>query len=145
MAWLMDEYGKLHGHTPACVTGKPIALEGSYGREAATGRGVVYMFREAAPQLDLSPSDDAASSSRASATWAPGRRGSCRQLGATMVGVSDASGAIRSDAGIDADALVEHVARRRHAARSSTGPRRSSPTTCSRSSATCSSPRRSAA
>ena len=32
MAWLMDEYGKLHGHTPACVTGKPIALEGSYGR-----------------------------------------------------------------------------------------------------------------
>jgi glutamate dehydrogenase (NAD(P)+) len=29
MAWLMDEYGKLHGHTPACVTGKPIALEGS--------------------------------------------------------------------------------------------------------------------
>ena len=37
MAWLMDEYGKLHGHTPACVTGKPIALEGSYGREAATG------------------------------------------------------------------------------------------------------------
>ena len=48
MAWLMDEYGKLHGHTPAIVTGKPIALEGSYGREAATGRGVVYMFREAA-------------------------------------------------------------------------------------------------
>src|SRR4051794_38733480 len=57
MAWLMDEYGKLHGHTPACVTGKPIALEGSYGREAATGRGVVYMFREAAPQLDLTPAD----------------------------------------------------------------------------------------
>src|SRR5881396_2676307 len=53
MAWLMDEYGKLHGHTPAIVTGKPIALEGSYGREAATGRGVVYMFREAAGQLGL--------------------------------------------------------------------------------------------
>ena len=30
MAWMMDEYGKLHGHTPAIVTGKPIALEGSY-------------------------------------------------------------------------------------------------------------------
>ena len=44
MAWLMDEYGKLHGHTPACVTGKPIALEGSFGREAATGRGVVQVF-----------------------------------------------------------------------------------------------------
>src|SRR5918994_2377002 len=40
MAWLMDEYGKLPGHTRAGVTGKPIAPEGSYGREAATGRGV---------------------------------------------------------------------------------------------------------
>src|ERR687885_20580 len=57
MAWMMDEYGKLHGHTPACVTGKPISLEGSYGREAATGRGVVYMFREAAPGLGLQPAD----------------------------------------------------------------------------------------
>ena len=55
MAWMMDEYGKLHGHTPAIVTGKPIALEGSYGREAATGRGIVYMFREAAPALGLQP------------------------------------------------------------------------------------------
>ena len=57
MAWFMDEYGKLHGHTPAIVTGKPIALEGSLGREAATGRGCVYMFREAAPQLGISPAD----------------------------------------------------------------------------------------
>ena len=58
MAWLMDEYGKLHGHTPAICTGKPIALEGSYGREAATGRGCVYMFREAAPQLGPEPRRD---------------------------------------------------------------------------------------
>ena len=57
MAWFMDEYGKLHGHTPAICTGKPIELEGSYGREAATGRGCVYMFREAAPHLGLSPAD----------------------------------------------------------------------------------------
>ena len=57
MAWMMDEYGKLHGHTPAIVTGKPISLEGSYGREAATGRGIVHMFREAAPSLGLQPAD----------------------------------------------------------------------------------------
>src|SRR3954454_234680 len=57
MAWLMDEDGKLHGHTPACVTGKPIALEGSCGREAATGRGVVQVFTEAAPEIDLDPGD----------------------------------------------------------------------------------------
>jgi glutamate dehydrogenase (NAD(P)+) len=108
MAWLMDEYGKLHGHTPAICTGKPISLEGSYGREAATGRGCVYMFREAAPHLGLSPADTTF------AIQGYGNVGSwaariMQQLGARMVAVSDASGAIRSDAGIDANRLYEHI------------------------------------
>src|SRR3954462_10199297 len=108
MAWLMDEYGKLHGHTPAIVTGKPIALEGSYGREAATGRGCVYMFREAAPHLGLSPADTTF------VVQGYGNVGSwaariMQQLGATMVGVSDATGAIRNDGGIDANALHSHI------------------------------------
>jgi glutamate dehydrogenase (NAD(P)+) len=108
MAWFMDEYGKLHGHTPAICTGKPIALEGSYGREAATGRGCVYMFREAAPQLGLSPANTTF------AIQGYGNVGSwaariMQQLGAKMVAVSDANGAIRSDAGIDANALHEHI------------------------------------
>ena len=108
MAWLMDEYGKLHGHTPAIVTGKPIALEGSLGREAATGRGCVYMFREAAPHLGLSPADTTF------VVQGYGNVGSwaariMQQLGGTMVAVSDAHGAIRSDAGIDANDLHEHL------------------------------------
>src|SRR5436190_18771337 len=53
MAWLMDEYGKLHGHTPAIVTGKPLALEGSWGREAATGRGVIFVLEEVLDHLDM--------------------------------------------------------------------------------------------
>src|SRR3954447_22185813 len=48
MAWMMDEYGQINGHTPACVTGKPLALEGSLGRESATGRGCMFLFRKAA-------------------------------------------------------------------------------------------------
>ena len=109
MAWLMDEYGKLHGHTPACVTGKPIALEGSYGREAATGRGVVFMFREAAPRLDLIPSETtfAVQGCGNVGSWAARLM---QQLGARMVAISDASGAIRSEAGIDAEALAAHLA-----------------------------------
>src|SRR3954447_21971661 len=108
MAWMMDEYGKLHGHTPAICTGKPIALEGSYGREAATGRGCVYMFREAAPHLGLSPADTTF------VVQGYGNVGSwaariMQQLGATMVGVSDATGAIRNDGGIDANALHSHI------------------------------------
>jgi glutamate dehydrogenase (NAD(P)+) len=109
MAWMMDEYGKLHGHTPAIVTGKPIALEGSYGREAATGRGVVYMFREAAPHQGLTPSETrfVVQGYGNVGSWAARIM---QQLGCTMVGVSDASGALRGDAGIDANALYQHLA-----------------------------------
>ena len=110
MAWLMDEYGKLHGHTPAIVTGKPISLEGSLGREAATGRGCVYMFREAAPHIGLSPTETTF------VVQGYGNVGSwaariMQQLGARMIAVSDANGAIRSDAGIDANALHDHIGR----------------------------------
>jgi glutamate dehydrogenase (NAD(P)+) len=108
MAWMMDEYGKLHGHTPAICTGKPIALEGSYGREAATGRGCVYMFREAAPHLGLSPADTTfvVQGFGNVGSWAARIM---QQLGAKMVGVSDANGAIRNDGGIDANALQDHI------------------------------------
>jgi glutamate dehydrogenase (NAD(P)+) len=109
MAWMMDEYGKLHGHTPAIVTGKPIALEGSYGREAATGRGVVYMFREAAGQLGLTPSDTRVVVQGFGNVGSWGAR-IIHQLGARIVGVSDASGAIHSEAGIDPTALHAFVA-----------------------------------
>ena len=110
MAWMMDQYGKLHGHTPAIVTGKPIALEGSYGREAATGRGCVFMFREAAMKIGLIPKET---------TFVVQGFGNVgyhaarimQELGATMVGVSDAFGAIRSDEGIDVLALRKHMTR----------------------------------
>jgi glutamate dehydrogenase (NAD(P)+) len=108
MAWMMDEYGKLQGHTPACVTGKPISLEGSYGREAATGRGCVVMFEESAASLGIDPSGSTF------VVQGFGNVGSwiariMQAEGAKLVGVADAFGAIRSDAGIDAEALTKHV------------------------------------
>ncbi len=108
MAWMMDEYGKLHGHTPAIVTGKPIALGGSYGREAATGRGVVYAFREAAPHLDLHPDETRVSIQGFGnvGSWA-GRI--LADLGCKIVAVQDQNGEIRNDAGIDTVALTEHL------------------------------------
>jgi glutamate dehydrogenase (NAD(P)+) len=108
MAWMMDEYGKLHGHTPAIVTGKPISLEGSYGREAATGRGLVNMFREAAPALGLQPADARV------VIQGFGNVGSwvariMAQLGCTVIGASDSGGAIHSEDGLDTEALQAHV------------------------------------
>ncbi|MEA2473919.1 MAG: glutamate dehydrogenase [Thermoleophilaceae bacterium] len=108
MAWMMDEYGKLHGHTPACVTGKPIALEGSFGRTAATGRGVVTMYEEAAKEIDLAHED------MRFVVQGYGNVGShaariLQDLGGKLVAASDAHGAIRSDGGIDAHKLAEHA------------------------------------
>jgi glutamate dehydrogenase (NAD(P)+) len=108
MAWMMDEYGKLMGHTPAICTGKPIALEGSHGRESATGRGCVFMYREAAPKLGLTPRGTSF------VVQGFGNVGSwigriMQELGAKMVAVSDAHGAIRNDDGIDAEALHKHL------------------------------------
>ncbi len=108
MAWMMDEYGKLHGHTPAIVTGKPISLGGSYGREAATGRGLIYLFREAAPALGLAPSESRVVIQGFGNVggWA-GRI--VQGLGAKVIGVSDAHGAVHSEAGIACDELHEHL------------------------------------
>jgi glutamate dehydrogenase (NAD(P)+) len=109
MAWMMDEYAKLHGDTLAVVTGKPISLGGSPGREAATGRGVVYAYREAARGLGLHPD------STRVVIQGFGNVGSwaariITDLGCRLVGVSNTSGAIHSEAGIDPDRLLEHLA-----------------------------------
>ena len=70
MAWIMDEYSRVHGYTPAVVTGKPLELQGSEGREAATGRGVVHVIEHALP-TPVAASTAPRSPSRASATSAP--------------------------------------------------------------------------
>jgi len=108
MAWMMDEYGKLHGDTPAIVTGKPIALGGSPARESATGRGLVHMYCEAARDLGLRPE------STRVAVQGFGNVGAwtariIAQLGCTLVGVSDTSGAIHSKVGIDPQSLRAHL------------------------------------
>ncbi|HVP93410.1 MAG TPA: Glu/Leu/Phe/Val dehydrogenase [Acidobacteriota bacterium] len=54
MAWIMDTYSQFKGYsTPECVTGKPISVGGSEGREEATSRGVVICAREATKALDM--------------------------------------------------------------------------------------------
>jgi glutamate dehydrogenase (NAD(P)+) len=109
MAWMMDEYGKLHGDTPAVVTGKPTSLGGSPGRESATGRGIVQMYREAAPSLGLEPGATRVVLQGFGSVggWAAKL---IAALGCSVVGVSNTSGAIHCDAGIDPDALSRHLA-----------------------------------
>ena len=56
MAWIMDEYSKIVGQpAPAVITGKPIAIGGSAGREAATGQGAFYVLEELVKKLKIQP------------------------------------------------------------------------------------------
>jgi glutamate dehydrogenase (NAD(P)+) len=108
MAWMMDEYGKLHGYSPAIVTGKPISLGGSQGREAATGRGCVFMYREVAKELGLQPEDTrvVVQGFGNVGGWAARILAG---MGCRIIGVIDASGALHSEAGIDVEALTRHL------------------------------------
>ena len=80
MAWFMDEYGKLHGHTPAIVTGKPIASRArSAARPPPAAAASTCSARRRRTSASAPPTPR--SSSRATATSARGRRGSCSSSG----------------------------------------------------------------
>ncbi len=106
MAWIMDTYSMHQGFTvPGVVTGKPISLGGSEGRNEATARGTVFCIIEAARHLKV---DIKASSV---AVQGFGNAGSiAAQLmvaeGATVVAVSDSSGGIHQPEGLDIARVV---------------------------------------
>jgi glutamate dehydrogenase (NAD(P)+) len=107
MAWMMDEYGKLHGYTPGCVTGKPLSLEGSVGRDAATGRGVVQMFAEACRDDGIDP-DGARVVVQGFGNVGSWAAKLIAELGATVIAVSDVHGAIHAEDGLDLERLFAH-------------------------------------
>ena len=101
MAWIMDTYSMHQGHTvPAVVTGKPLSIGGSEGRNEATARGAVYTVIEAAKHLGMD-----LEGSRV-VVQGFGNAGSfsaklMHELGATVVGLSDTQGGIYNPKGID--------------------------------------------
>ncbi len=117
MAWIMDEYSMIHGFSPAVVTGKPVDLFGSKGREEATGRGVVFATAEFLGDLGAGPI-----AGKTFAIQGFGNVGSwtarfLHEAGGKVVAVSDSRGGIRNAAGLDISALLGHAA----AARTVTG------------------------
>ncbi|KAK8576291.1 hypothetical protein V6N13_090765 [Hibiscus sabdariffa] len=108
MAWILDEYSKFHGYSPAVVTGKPTDLGGSLGRDAATGRGVVF-----ATEALLNDHGKAISGQKFViqgfgnvGSWAARL---IHEKGGKIVAVSDATGAIKNRNGIDIPSLLNHV------------------------------------
>ncbi|OIT28350.1 PREDICTED: glutamate dehydrogenase B [Nicotiana attenuata] len=108
MAWILDEYSKFHGYSPAVVTGKPIDLGGSLGRDAATGRGVLF-----AAEALLRDHGKSIAGQRF-VVQGFGNVGSwaaqlITEQGGKIVAVSDITGAIKNKNGIDIASLLKHV------------------------------------
>jgi glutamate dehydrogenase (NAD(P)+) len=108
MAWMMDAYGQRYGYTPGIVTGKPVELGGSPGREEATGRGVVICAREAAKRLDKQFRDATIVIQGFGNVgyWAAKL---ASEAGAKVVAVSDVVGGAYNPNGLDIDALMVHL------------------------------------
>jgi glutamate dehydrogenase (NAD(P)+) len=112
MAWMMDAYSAINGYSPAVVTGKPLELGGAPGREAATGRGVVYVLEAMCldDELDLPGLRVAIQGFGNVGSWVARE---LQRFGTKVVAVSDVDGAIRNDDGLDVPALVALAADRR--------------------------------
>src|SRR2546427_6903180 len=109
MAWIMDTYSVLKGNSvqPEVITGKPIAIGGSLGRNEATGRGLAFTVREAAKKLKLNMK---------AATVAVQGFGNAGQFaaqlleeqGGKVIAVSDSKGGVYNKIGIQIGALRKH-------------------------------------
>jgi glutamate dehydrogenase (NAD(P)+) len=100
MAWLMDEFHRLEGFQPACVTGKPVELFGAPGREEATGRGVAQI---AAATLEKSDVKVEGATVAIQGFGNVGRYAAlvCQELGMKVIAISDVTGGIIDKKGID--------------------------------------------
>ena len=107
MSWFMDEYSQTHGYTPGIVTGKPLELGGSEGREAATGRGTAIITREAAEKwnIDLKGAKVVVQGFGNVGSYAAKF---LHEYGCKIIGVSDISGGLYEPEGFDVDELFDY-------------------------------------
>lgn len=107
MAWMMDEYSAIKEFdSPGFITGKPIVLGGSHGRESATAKGVTICIREAAKKKGIELEGARV------VIQGFGNAGSflakfMHDAGAKVIGISDAYGALHNPEGLDIEYLLD--------------------------------------
>ncbi|OIU71212.1 Glu/Leu/Phe/Val family dehydrogenase [Rossellomorea aquimaris] len=107
MAWMMDEYSRIDEYnSPGFITGKPLVLGGSHGRETATAKGVTICIREAAKKKGIKLEGARV------VVQGFGNAGSflakfMHDAGARVIGISDAYGGLHDENGLDIDYLLD--------------------------------------
>jgi glutamate dehydrogenase (NAD(P)+) len=110
MAWIMDTYSMNVGYSvPAIVTGKPLSVGGSLGREEATARGCMFTIKEALDYLNISYQPTVVIQGYGNAGSIVARL--LHQEGAKIIGVSDSKGAIYNKNGLVPEEVLEHKQR----------------------------------
>lgn len=121
MAWILDEFNKITGEdSPGVITGKPIALGGSLGRDAATGRGVMVNSLAALKKMGLNPKDVTA------VVQGFGNVGShsarlLNEKGVKIVGIGDHTASYYNEKGIDIRSALEFSAKNKNTLKGFTG------------------------
>ncbi len=107
MAWMMDEYSRIREFdSPAFITGKPLVLGGSLGRESATARGVAIMVDEALNRKNI-PIQNARVVIQGFGNAGSYLAHFMHQAGAKVIGISDVNGALYNEDGLDVEYLME--------------------------------------
>ena len=112
MGWIMDTYSMLKGYAiPGVVTGKPLDIGGSLGRPEATGRGVMITTREILKKLNIQPENQRV------VIQGMGNVGSVTaklvsEMGIKVIAVSDVSGGIQNDEGLDIPDILRFLSTR---------------------------------
>jgi glutamate dehydrogenase (NAD(P)+) len=112
MAWILDTYSQELGYcVPGVVTGKPIEVGGSLGREEATGRGVVYTIIEASKALNIKLDENTKVAVQGFGNVGRAAAKKMQKIGTTVVAVSDYTGGVYNPKGLDLEHISAYIAK----------------------------------
>lgn len=107
MGWMMDEYSKItRKNSPAVITGKPLSIGGSEGRNEATARGCVILIQEALKELGL-PIENTTVAIQGFGNAGQIAAKLLDELGCKIVAISDSSGGIYDSNGLNVQEVIE--------------------------------------
>jgi glutamate dehydrogenase (NAD(P)+) len=106
MGWMVDQWAKLHGHSPAIVTGKPVEIGGSAAREQATARGVALVLHDAARRCGIDPQGARVVVQGFGNVGSWTARLTAGAFGCRVVAVADVHGAVYREDGLDPEQLA---------------------------------------